>query len=133
VYLPKLTPAERKAVRPAIEELINEGLLQRVHRSLKLTAKGGDLLYPDVGMAPKEKVKQGILKQFKELGAKENQIMSSWWLSFLYFPTLNPKQRAVFQEAIKEMSDDGIVALWRNTIKLTFKGEKIIYQGGETC
>jgi predicted transcriptional regulator len=132
-YLPQLTPTERKAVRPAIEELINEGLLQRVPRSLQLTAKGGDLLYPDEGMAPKDVVKQGILKQFKDMRAKENQVVPSLWLSTLYFSSLNPKQRAVYQEAIKEMIKDGIVALEWNTIKITGKGTEIIYQGNETC
>jgi len=120
-------------VRPAIEELINEGLLQRVHRSLKLTAKGGDLLYPDEEMSPKDVVKQGILKQFKDMRAKENQVVPSLWLSTLYFSSLNPKQRAVYQEAIKEMIKDGIVAMEWNTIKITGKGTKIIYQGNETC
>ncbi|GEM_PF-685461 len=133
VYLPQLTPAERQAVRPAIEELVNDGLLQRVQRSLKLTVKGGDLLYPDMGMAPKDVVKQGILKQFQEMGAKENQVVPSLWLSTLYFSSLNPKQRAVYQEAIKEMIDDGIVALDWDTIKITGKGTEIIYQGGGIC
>ncbi len=122
IYFPSLNPKEKKAFDEAIEELVNEELIALFNNTIKLTEKGADKIYPDCGKSPNEKIKNDILHKFKELNAGENHIIPPRWLSLIYFPTLNPKEKRVFEETIEELITDEIVLPARDTIKLTKKG-----------
>jgi len=125
IYYPALNPKEQKVFKEAIESLINDGLAEPVQDSVKLTGKGADRIYP--GENPKKKVKDDILKKFKELNAHENHAIPPRWLSLIYYPTLNPKEKKVFEEAIEDLINEEIVMPSRDTVKLTKKGVDMIY------
>jgi predicted transcriptional regulator len=126
-YYPLLNSTEKNVFEKAIEELIEEGIVASVQDSIMLTEKGVDKIYPDKKGTPKEKVKKDILKKFKDINAKENHVIPGRWLSLLYFPNLNPKEKRVFDEAIDELIKEEIVIPAHNTIKLTKKGVYTIY------
>ncbi|MCP4347178.1 MAG: hypothetical protein GY795_16830 [Desulfobacterales bacterium] len=126
-YFPTLNPKEKEVFEKAIEELINEKLIVPVNDTIKLTKKGVDKIYPDYETSPKEKIKNDILDKFREIKAGENHVIPPRWLGLIYFPTLNPKEKMVFDETIEELITDGIVLSARDTIKLTPKGVKEIY------
>ncbi len=126
-YYPLLNPKEKDVFDEAIKELISEGFVSSVQNTVMLTEKGADNIYPDIKGTPKEKVKNDILKKFKELNARENHVISGRWLSLIFFPSLKPKEKNVFDEAIDELIKEEIVMPARNTIKLTKKGVDTIY------
>ncbi len=126
-YYPLLNSTEKNVFEKAIEELIEEGIIASVQDSIMLTEKGVDKIYPDKKGTPKEKVKNDILKKFKDVKAKENHVIPGRWLSLLYFPSLNPKEKKVFDEAIDELIKEEIVMPAYDTIKLTKKGVNTIY------
>jgi len=125
IYYPSLNPKEKESFKEGIEGLINDGLIASVQDTIKLTKKGADKIYP--GENPKEKVKDDILNKFREINAGENHVIPSRWLSLIYYPTLNPKEKKVFEEAIEELINEEIVLPSRDTIKLTKKGFDRIY------
>jgi predicted transcriptional regulator len=127
IYLPQLSKRKRQFFPVAVAELQAEGLLWRNTPRLKLTKKGVDYLYPNTGVSPKRKVKEDILQRFRDMVAKTNQELPFEWLGFTYYPTLNPKQRAMYRTAIQELINEGVVERYRDTIKLTALGERKIY------
>lgn len=128
IYLPQLSNHKRQCFPQALAELQAEGLLWRNTLKLKLTKKGLDHLYPNTGVSPKRKVKEDILHRFQEMAAKANQELPFSWLAFTYYPNLNPKQRAVFKTAVRELVKEGVAEPYRDTIKLTTLGEHKIYR-----
>jgi hypothetical protein len=127
IYLSQLAEPKRQAFPAAVAELQQEGLIWRNTDRLKLTKKGVDTLFPNNGVSPKRKVRNDILEKFKTMGAKANQPLPFKWAGFTYYPTLNPKQRAVFQQVIQELVNDGLAEFHWDTIKLTALGERQIY------
>jgi hypothetical protein len=127
IYLSQLAEPKRQAFPAAVAELQQEGLIWRNTDKLKLTKKGVDTLFPNNGVSPKKKVKDGILEQFKTRGLKANQQLPFGWLGFDYYPTLNPKQRAVFQQVIQELINDGWAEFNWDAFRLTALGERQIY------
>jgi len=127
IYFSQLEEPKRQSFPAAVAELQQEGILWRNTDKLKITRKGIDKLYPNNGVSPKKKVKDDILEHFKAMGAKANQPLPFEWSGFTYYPTLNPKQRAVFQQVIQELVNEGLAEFHWDTIKLTTLGERHIY------
>jgi len=81
----------------------------------------------------KDNIKDGILNKFKEINAKENDVLPPRWVKLHFFPSLNPKEKDVFNDAVKELIKEGIIVVLKNNngnfdnFKLTKKGLDKIY------
>jgi hypothetical protein len=75
----------------------------------------------------KNKIMNDVLAEFKALNLDDSRALPARWLSLIYYPTLTPPEKAVFQDTIREMIAQGIVRPVRDTIMLTKKGVQTIY------
>jgi hypothetical protein len=77
--------------------------------------------------SPKDKIKGDILSQFKAENADVGHTLPPNWL-VRYGMTLNPKEKAVFDEAVNELITEGIVEpTIRNNLAFTAKGVEYLY------
>ncbi|CAB1063444.1 hypothetical protein D1BOALGB6SA_8227 [Olavius sp. associated proteobacterium Delta 1] len=89
--------------------------------------KIGDIVNKFAESDPKEKIKQDILGQFKSINADVGHVLPPNWLPAIYIPSLNPKEKAVLQEAIDELISEGLVVSKGDNLALTEKGVDAIY------
>ena len=78
-------------------------------------------------IAEKDKIANDLFEKFKSLNLDDKHALPARWLSLIYYPTLTPPEKAVFQDTVRELIDDEIVKSVRNTIMLTKKGVEKIY------
>jgi len=128
VYIPKLNPKEQDSFEEAIDYLISENLIEVDSKNnIKLTKKGMDYIYPVNTNELIGKIRKDIMDKFRELNAREGHVIPARWLSLIYYPSLNPKEKEVFSKAIEDLIEEGLIAPARDTIKLTEKGVFTIY------
>ncbi len=77
--------------------------------------------------AEKDKIANDILAKFKSLNLDDKHALPARWLSLIYYPTLTPAEKAVFQDTVRDIIAEGLVRPVRNTIMLTKKGVEKIY------
>lgn len=79
----------------------------------------------------KEDIKRDLFQRFRAEQAKEGSIIEIRWLNTQYIPNLNQIKREVYEQAIQELAEDGLVEQVTNrgypTVKITAKGIERIY------
>lgn len=82
---------------------------------------------PSDDTSSKEEIKNDILDKFRSINAKAGDILPPRWLNPVYFTSLNPKQKEVFEEAIQELIDENLIEKTNGNIALTREGVNRIY------
>ena len=82
-------------------------------------------------MGPKEEIKFAIkdelMGQFRNTGAKAGDVLSPDWLYKEYLVTLSAREAKILEEAVSELIQDGLleyVSGRKPTYRLTNKGEQ---------
>jgi hypothetical protein len=133
VLLRQLNPKEQEMLNPAINDLVNDGLITVEDRSgtcLVLTQKGFDTIYQIDEDKTIEKIGRTILKRFADTNSRVNHIIDFHWINMILPKGLNPKEIALIDAAISKLeSDDLITTEDRHgfCMVLTQKGFDTIY------
>lgn len=75
----------------------------------------------------KKKIKNDILRKFQEINADVGHVLPPKWLHLTYYPSLNPKEKASFNDAINELIESSLVESTGDNLRLTKKGVDFIY------
>lgn len=90
-----------------------------------------DLTMADVLGDSKATIKNDILLKFKQMKAQSGQTLPDKWLILTYFPNLTTRQKNVFNEAVHELIEAGLVEDLRGNLKLTRRGSELLQDGGD--
>ena len=133
VLLRKLNPKEQNLLNPAINDLVNEGLITTEDRRgfcLVLTEKGFDTIYPIDENEVIENIGNTIMQQFANTNSKVNHIIDYRWINFTLSKGLNPKEKDLIENAIEKLVKDGLITTEDRhgfCMVLTQKGFDAIY------
>lgn len=133
VLIPRLNPKEQLLVNPAINDLVNDGLVTVEERSgqcLVLTEKGFDLIYPIDENRAIENIGKMIMQRFVETKSKVNHVIDSRWINLTLLKRLNPKETALVEKAITQLVEEGLITTEDRhgfCLVLTQKGFDSIY------
>jgi hypothetical protein len=113
-------PKQQDALKSALIVLEEEGIVTDPNGSVLLTAKGVDLIYPDIGDFAKEAILLSFTKSNARVGHAFNE------KSFLHTQILhwNPKQKSGYEAAMESLISDDLVDV---NLCLTQKGYDTIY------
>jgi len=133
VLFRQLNPKEQELLNPAINDLVNEGLITTDDKRgfcLVLTEKGFDTIYPIDEDKVIEDIGVTIMKQFAKTNSKVNHTVDFRWINFTLSKGLNPKENALIEKAIEKLVENGLVTTEDRhgfCMVLTQKGFDAIY------
>lgn len=81
-------------------------------------------------MKDKKAIKKDILDKFRTTKDGSEFVISSQWLEVQYLDTLTPMEKKLFEQAVRDLINQGLVESIGDTplqLKLTEKGENLIF------
>ena len=133
VLLRQLNPKEQNLINPAINDLVNDGLIITEDRRgfcIVLTEKGFDSIYPIDVNEVIERIGRTIMQQFSNTNSKVNHVVDYKWINFNLSKGLNPKENALIERAIERLVENGLITTEDRhgfCMVLTQKGFDYIY------
>ncbi len=112
VLLRQLNAKEQNLINPAINDLVNDGLIKTDDRSgfcLVLTEKGFDAIYPINEDEVIERIGSIIMQQFADTNSKVNHVVDYRWINFNLSKWLNPKENALIERAIERLVENDLI------------------------
>lgn len=134
--LRNLNPKEQDLLNPAIDDLINEGLITIDERTggqcLVLTEKGFDFIYIIDEKETIDSIQSTIFEQFRKTNSRVNHIIQTKWILLSLIPTLNPKEQQFVEKSINDLIENGFILFdnknGMDCLVLTQKGFDEIYK-----
>jgi len=131
----KLNPKEQNLIEPAIQELVNNGLIYINNRAggqcLVLTQKGFDEIYQINEEETISKIKSRIMRRFEEQNSRPSHVIQTKWISLYLLKDLNPKEQDFVNLAINELIENELVLFENRSgmdcLVLTEKGFETLY------
>jgi hypothetical protein len=83
-------------------------------------------------MKDKKTIKRELLDQFREIDAESGDELDPKWLQNVYFKQLRRPEQKLYQKAVAELSEMGIIRKETRAglnLRLTLKGEKLLASG----
>ena len=112
-FLPQLNPKEQDTYQDAVNELVNEGLIEVDKRAggqaLVLTKDGFDKIYDINKSETKKKIKNSIMSHFEDRNSRPNQVITLRWVRNKLVRNLNPKEQNLVEESINDLEKSGLI------------------------
>lgn len=116
-------PMQKNAFGPAIESLLDDGLIEDKGNTIVLTEKGVEAIYPDPGCS----IRDAILDFFAKNNAQAGHVFNDKAFFYQYMINWNPKEKRAFELAVHDLIEDGIIEERNGSLFLTEKRFEKIY------
>jgi hypothetical protein len=117
----KLSSKESDLLEPAINDLIDQGLVKLVKKGsnqfIILTKIGFNKIFPIDNDQVIAKIKSRIMQRFEEQNVTDRHIIPDLWISKNLFQELNPREQLLVNEAIRQLAREKFVAFGEGGIK----------------